>query len=359
LKEEQETKTRKKAERSQSVTQVDKQRMPFLDRRINGGDRKLAATLQGVLAGFCLAYFFMKFTSSGRPSPAWRILHTKDEQQGEVAFEEEEDINRTRLETSIVCIIAPLILITILFEEAREKIEESANRNAKPIIQSLFGEMTVLGFLSACTFIITKTPLPYKLSKQIFGEDEILVEIFEMVHFSLFFIMVIFVAQVLVLVRESMETEAKWDLLDRKRRYPATDNDSKEIKLFRALAEEFVLERSVEPPFDPADESSRLTSDFKFGRYLSICLGSDMGHIVHVSILSWVFFLLLTLCFYVLMLLLENDLEVRKSRAGNGSVSGFSSTNLLLYCISNDYVICLGKCPNNTFLLLLAAIQIR
>ena len=281
-----------------------------------GSDRhettQLVATLRGGLLGAGLVYALTTFR--GIPLQA----HTRslgeaasaDDVAGDFSLDQEKEVSRALLEASMVCIVVLLIAITILFEEAKEMLEESSDKNTKPIIKALFGEMTILGFLSACTFIIVKTPFPFRLSEYLFGEPELLVEVFEMVHFTLFFIMVCFVGQVLLLVRQSMKTEKVWEEMDRKCRNPASESDSNELKLFRALALEFVLERSIEPPFQPAEESQRVPSDFPFGRYMSICLGSNMARGVHVKPLSWGFFVIATLCFYEFMMLLHNDFVV-------------------------------------------------
>jgi hypothetical protein len=82
--------------------------------------------------------------------------------------------------------------MTIGFEEGKEHIEEHASRDLHPIVESLFGEMTVLGLLSACTFVFTQIGILEHLSAWLFGEHEkdFLNEAFETVHFTLFFIMV-------------------------------------------------------------------------------------------------------------------------------------------------------------------------
>ena len=107
----------------------------------------------------------------------------------------------------IVCVVLLLILLTIAFEVSKEHLEEKANRNMRPIVDKLFGEMTVLGFLSIFTFVITKAGYFKEISEMIFGDDSDLLEIFEFVHFTIFFVMVFFVMQVLILVQEAMQTE--------------------------------------------------------------------------------------------------------------------------------------------------------
>ena len=77
-------------------------------------------------------------------------------------------------------IIVLLIVLTIIFEIMKEFIVEIASKNLRPIIESLFGEMTVLGFLSIITFLVTKFGYIQTLSAKLFGEleDEALLETF-------------------------------------------------------------------------------------------------------------------------------------------------------------------------------------
>jgi len=60
---------------------------------------------------------------------------------------------------------------------------ERASADMLPIIESLFGEITILGFLSVITFICTKVGVLELMSGRIFGTEkeskEKLTEIFE------------------------------------------------------------------------------------------------------------------------------------------------------------------------------------
>ena len=129
--------------------------------------------------------------------------------------DEAEEEKAPVLDSSISTIVLLLIALTLAFEYGKESIEESADRNMEPIIQGLFGELTVLGFLSMVTFCVTKMGLFDELGAYLFGEGEgeELLEIFESVHFMLFFIMVFFVINVLVLMRGSKLQSYKWYVL--------------------------------------------------------------------------------------------------------------------------------------------------
>lgn len=237
-----------------------------------------------------------------------------------------------------------MILLTIAFEEGKHKILHSADRNMKPIISSLFGEMTVLGFLSLFTFCVTQLGFFERLSMRLFGPDEHdgLLEIFEAVHFMLFGVMVFFVTTVLTLVHGARQTEEYWYLMDLACRRPdyiqrladkinGSQRDGTEnvptwrsfligslstrahfptdLMLFWGIRTEFLLERSVVPPFDPAANNG-IDDGFNFGRYLSICLGQTLSHVVEVDNQTWAFFGVVSLLYYCLLMLTSNNLHV-------------------------------------------------
>ena len=82
----------------------------------------------------------------------------------------EEKFNIAIETTGVIVLV--LIILTIAFEKIRDAIEESATRSFKPIIKSLFGEVTVLGFLSLFTFLLTRFGVFEALSMIVFGEDK-------------------------------------------------------------------------------------------------------------------------------------------------------------------------------------------
>jgi calmodulin len=232
----------------------------------------------------------------------------------------------------------------------KEYVEEEATRNLRPLVDKLFGELTVLGFLSVMTFAITKAGWFSALSSIFFGDTGELLEIFEFVHFTIFFIMTFFVIQVLILVSAATETEQKWIELDKAARDPSlfdewerqtelfcdsfrtqrrrsfhkarevTDllpllrdrsaQDREDRLLFKALRDEFILERAPHYPFHPSPEEKRVSADFNFGRYLGINQGSLLGQVVEVSIITWAFFAFLTIVYYGYVILVNENVSV-------------------------------------------------
>ena len=218
------------------------------------------------------------------------------------------------LMSAVVAIVLLLLALTWVFEKTKHHLEHICAREGPhmtAVLEKLFGEMTVLGFLSLATFVVTKMWFFSSLNDAIFHEEGELLEIIEMVHFAIFFIMIFYVMQVLVFLRRAIATEHQWAEMDRlamHRRhgdtiYPA----NKDQLLFEALRQEFILERDVEPPFRPAPEEHRVSEDFPFGRYLSISLGQFLTHAVELDEWTLVFFILATMGYYLIGFLVEEN----------------------------------------------------
>ncbi|CAB9510770.1 Troponin C, isoform 1 [Seminavis robusta] len=305
--------------------------------------------LLGGLLGYLVAVFVHSSGHEDSQSRG-RLTESKElllEEASSVSSEShhEETQEATALDTTVTVIVLFLISLTIMFETVKETIEEAVDRVMEPVIEGLFGELTVLGFLSVCTFFVTKLGWFNQLSEKIFGEEEKeeLLEVFEMVHYMVFFVMVFFVINVLVLVRGATAMKRTWWIYNRACRddkymaemnailalHTAAEEETtylrylcqellpfrsskrslrSELGLFRGLRHEFVVERSLDPPFLPHDQNC-VPDEFDFGRYLSICLCHELGHIVHLKIPTWIFLGGVTAVFYVIALFVENRLE--------------------------------------------------
>lgn len=260
---------------------------------------------------FAFSGYFLG-SSQGRSSFS-RFLEETTENEDETVSEKELDI------TVMVWIVILLIFLTVAFEAIKEFLEEEVNEDMKIILEKLFGELTVLGFLAMVTFIITTTGYFSILSEYLFDDEEDLLEYFELIHFSIFFIMIFFVGQVIVLVREAAQIEKEWTALDRLCRIHPEDvtmaakvrgqiqegpssgnsssalmlflrNNETEVKedelIFKTLRSEFILERSSEAPFAPVPQENRIENDFNFGRYLSLSLTHLLTKAVEVRIVT-------------------------------------------------------------------------
>jgi hypothetical protein len=265
-------------------------------------------------AFFAVSGYFLG-SSQGKSSVGRFLEETTESEDESPRSEKEYDL------IVMVCIVIFLILLTVAFEAIKEFLEEGVHDDMKIVLDKLFGELTVLGFLAMFTFFITTSGHDFSiLSERLLGEKDELLEYFEYVHFSIFFIMIFFVCQVLVLVKEAAQTEKEWIDLDRLCRLRPEDvttaasvrgaihgrgvarvssfsalipllrnNDAlvnEDELIFKALRSEFILERSSEAPFQPAPEEKRIENDFNFGRYLSLSLTHLLTHVVEVRILT-------------------------------------------------------------------------
>jgi Ca2+-binding EF-hand superfamily protein len=275
------------------------------------------------------------------------------------AQEEENEANEHdhgTVSPTVTLLVMVLILMTILFEKGKDAMIEAADRDTRPIIDSLFGEMTVLGFLSLFTFCLAQTGVFPQISVALFGKGEEgeLLEIFEFVHYMLFFIMVFFVVCVLGLVFCAKHMEGYWrqleiacrddeymeqavsfsrssGLLDevcagdkslrsttwlgfcQSRFFPSRKKTSqakqfvKSLLLYSGIRREFILERSTEYPYNPKE--NRVDDDFNFGRYLGINNGRVLSEIVDVDITTWSFFGCIFMILYVFLRFVTNEVH--------------------------------------------------
>lgn len=317
--------------------------------------------LLGGIIGYLIAVLSISGDRAGHANYG-RILSEAGEQG-----EGEED-NTFTLDASITIIVLILVGLTIFFEYIKETIEEAADRSMEPVIEGLFGELTVLGFLSTVTFCFTKLGVFAKLGYWLFGhEEEELLEVFELVHFMLFFIMVFFGINVLVLMyggkimshnwwvynkacqddkyMRYMDTVLKshpdttysklgyWRYLFRQLFPFLTSKDAlrSELHLFRGLRDEFIAERSLEPPFEPTT-TNRVGDDFDFGHYLDICQANTLAHMVHLSHYTWILLAVGTVIFCGVAVLVDGDMKVRLKGWQSSKIS--PSSNHLANCVT-------------------------
>lgn len=157
--------------------------------------------------------------------------------------------------------------------------------------------------------------------------------------------MVFFFIQVIVLIRQAIITERQWLELDKDYRRPEAERVQQEsmadrpylnrlwMKLrrsngyisllpffrsqktelevsrayFMALRDEFIQDRSMDPPFEPVPEAQRLKYDFVFGRYLGLCLIRFLARVVDVTNTTLVLLALGTIVFYVWSNIVNDD----------------------------------------------------
>ena len=93
-----------------------------------------------------------------------------------------------------ICVV--LITVTIIFEIAKHHLEHNCPPMMQAILQAMFGELTVLGFIALYTYFMLRLGVLEWVSLQIYHDPEHLIHLFEDIHFMLFFVMLTFLVQV-------------------------------------------------------------------------------------------------------------------------------------------------------------------
>ena len=79
------------------------------------------------------------------------------------------ETNRAR--NAIVIILVCIVVITIAFEKLAHFVLHSASEFTKPVVEVLFKELTVLGFIALLVFMSVKSGFPQEISTYVFGSS--------------------------------------------------------------------------------------------------------------------------------------------------------------------------------------------
>jgi len=134
------------------------------------------------------------------------------EQQGQQGEQEKKEALEEKVTDMEVVLVICMILIslTMFFEWLRHYLQRHTPHMMSNILTALFGELTVLGFIAVFTFFLLASGFMHYMSNQIYHESDRLIELFEAVHFDLFFVMIIFLVQALLLVNSLMRAIKYW-----------------------------------------------------------------------------------------------------------------------------------------------------
>lgn len=120
-------------------------------------------------------------------------------------------------------LISVILVLSISFETVKELIEHHTPHVFEPITDAFFGELATLGFIGAIAFTLTYNfdsdchgacSVMQRLSDKLLGEPEALQEVFELLHFMLFAISVVFIFVVLALLSMTLKNAAGYEELE-------------------------------------------------------------------------------------------------------------------------------------------------
>ena len=263
-------------------------------------------------------------------------FHDKSPSNEKQGIEQEEEGNNNEwnaFATASFISLTFLAVVTIIFEKGKEMLVERASKSLRPIITSLFSELTVLGFLGLVTFLIIKSNVLPRLSVELFCDGDCyrvcrieenpivcvrekmgeLQELFESIHMSLFLVMVLFIVLGLINLKISSGTFKKWqeweklcidDFDNVRKNYKRNSSGSGTVTLqqmvFSSIREVFVK--------NPKKPKQALNRDFAFSLYLFEILGKEVAEITEVPVSTWIFLEIILLGWYGFTEIVQGDM---------------------------------------------------
>ena len=161
-----------------------------------------------------------------------------------------------------------IVILSTGFEKAenwiRKRLKLSGDRIGREILDALFREITILGFIGLLLFVLTHL-LPEDTPLISLGADEynILPETFEYVHMATFLLLVVLLFQGFAVLKLSRETAETWAEYESARAFGKSPRS-----LESKLVEDGYLER-VDNPFSATGFELRPTKDFTYGETLT------------------------------------------------------------------------------------------
>ena len=288
---------------------------------------------------------------------------------------EEETENEFNLKLRILLVIAGvLIALTIMFEMVEEFLTDLINKDFLPILQHVYSELTILGFVGLIMFILTKSGVLQSYSKSMFfhpppGEESSdgacdkeereaeaeLTELVEGAHMVLFFVMICFLSQIgimLWMTQRRMSTWRRWEAAHVG--HKDIDDDDKETACVKAIAHHMAMMsvsffHKVNPLnwyrlkqheqkrlylahrhgfVHPTGKTCRLMkqkaamtrngdvfreklpSDFAFYKYLNKIMAANLLEIVQVENITWFFVATFFVVFWILIRFIDERTDI-------------------------------------------------
>lgn len=188
-----------------------------------------------------------------------------------------------------------------------------------PFVNTVFSELTTLGFIGLLLFVITKLDFLSTLSQRYLGEKEKLQETIEVLHMGLFLFIVIFLVLCCTLLKLGVSVQSEWREFERGAEdvgsvmsdfclateppatfcekislaRTATAKKSHREIVYLALRRRFVDFRSNHPDPEQAKLLERefqrnLDIRFPFNEYLSIISGEVMARLIEIDPPTWI-----------------------------------------------------------------------
>ncbi|KAJ0406936.1 hypothetical protein ATCC90586_000197 [Pythium insidiosum] len=221
--------------------------------------------------------------------------------------------------TVAVITITCLVIISILFEVFTEMLRESTDETNMPFVNTIFSELTTLGFIGLMLFVITRLDVLSRISLAYLGEKEKLLETIELLHMGLFLFIIIFLVLCCGLLKLGTIAQNEWREFERSAtdipsvvsdyvlatepprtwrerlsisRWLAASKAKREI-VYLSLRRRFLDYRSNHPNPEIAMKNAKEfqrnpDTQFPFNEYLNIISGEVMGRLIQIDFPTWI-----------------------------------------------------------------------
>lgn len=236
---------------------------------------------------------------------------------------------------SVVVLVTFIIVFSVCMEQfvmdpLKEAPEE--NPNLEPIVNVMFSELTLLGFVGLGMFIVEKLDLLSDPSYRIFHDKETLAELFEAIHMTVFLVMVLFLFNAFCLLQMGKKTSKKWKeanvrAIDEKdevikeyaeylRKGERIPEDLEFTLSFIGLRQRFInnqagVGESKKKKEEDVEEGKKekkkivkkkdeVPHDFELDEYFSNIMGKKAGEIIEIPVSTWVILELILVVMWLL-----------------------------------------------------------
>jgi len=244
-----------------------------------------------------------------------------------------------------ICFV--LISMTIIFEIGKHHLEHTVPPVMAPIMQAMFGELTVLGFIALFAYFMLRFGVLEMISLAVYDDPEHLIHLFEDIHFMLFFVMLTFLFQACILVLATLRAEEFFQRTEKLlASAPALDKAApadaaaapavsqmlatykaarshcctrlcifprmlwgyREAEAKEELNYSLLRARFIFPP--KVEKGKELPADFDFSTYLRLRSVHEVAHTLHVSEATWACVILFLGCVLYIPVLEEKYAHV-------------------------------------------------
>ena len=208
-----------------------------------------------------------------------------------------------RFRNAIVVLLSIIVVLSVAFEVGAEKLQHHVPEKTRPVVDILFKELTVLGFIALFVFLAVETGFPQRISEHIFGTPSELKEMFEFIHFLLFLIIVFYLIIVAVVIGRMVSNEHNWRRMEGLALHSCDDPQlTPEESEFLCVRARFCDDKTT--------PKHRMAAGFPFCEYLIKHDGHLFEEIVELTPGTWAVVLVLVALVRMYMMLHSETLKL-------------------------------------------------